>query len=123
MLITKELLQQSGYYISEQGAVWSYIRDEPTPLKTSIYNGYKRLRLAFKVKGKRRRIIKQCPVHRLVCTWYHGTQPTPNHVVNHKDGNKLNNHKDNVEWVTQRENVNHYYKLLKKGLDGSAKGL
>lgn len=35
--------------------------------------------------------------------------------INHKDGNRKNNSFSNLEWSTQKENVNHYLKIgLKK---------
>ena len=51
-------------------------------------------------------------VHRLVAMIY---IPNPDHKpqVNHKDGNKLNNHVSNLEWVTNQENRDH---ALQNGL-------
>ena len=45
-------------------------------------------------------------IHRLVAEKY---IPNPNNYeqVNHKDGNKLNNNVDNLEWVTNQQNRNH----------------
>lgn len=51
---------------------------------------------------------KQYPLHRLVALVFcDGFEEGK--VVNHKDGNKQNNSADNLEWITQQENVRHSY--------------
>lgn len=49
---------------------------------------------------------KEYSIHRLVCSVY---IPNPyNHpIINHKDGNKLNNKADNLEWCTHSHNSRH----------------
>ena len=66
-------------------------------------NGYYRVTLAK--NGKK----KQVYLHRLIATHF---IENPNNlpIVNHKDGNKLNNSLDNLEWCTVQENVIHAYK-------------
>jgi len=44
-------------------------------------------------------------VHRLVAVTFLGLRE--NLVINHIDGNKLNNHVSNLEWVTRSENCQH----------------
>lgn len=50
-------------------------------------------------------------VHVLVCLAFHGEPPSERHTdVNHKDGDKHNNHPDNLEWMTRSENITHSYR-------------
>lgn len=57
-------------------------------------------------------------VHVLVAKHFISPKPSPNHQVNHVDGNKLNNHVSNLEWVTPGENRKHGFRLGLINQDG-----
>jgi hypothetical protein len=43
-------------------------------------------------------------VHQMVAITFHGPRPSSSHQASHADGNKLNNHRDNIRWITRAEN-------------------
>lgn len=90
----------TNYEIDEYGNIYNLITKKY--LKGSIgENGYKYYRLSS--EGKK----KMFYAHRLVAeTFIPNTLNLP--IVNHKDGNKLNNHINNLEWVTYSENTQHW---------------
>ena len=55
-------------------------------------------------------VKRTCFAHRLVALAFH---PNPDNKpeVNHKDGHKAHNWKDNLEWATTRENAIHAYAM------------
>lgn len=67
-------------------------------------NGYYRITLC-----NGHAVKKQKYIHRLVAEHF---IPNPDNLpqVNHKDGNKLNNKLENLEWVSIQENVIHAYR-------------
>lgn len=60
------------------------------------------LRTTLYVDGKRHNIA----IHLIVLKTFVGPRP-PGHVTNHKNGDKTDNRLDNLEWVSQAENVAH----------------
>lgn len=95
------------YEISNKGKV----RNKVTGLilKTGIDRyGYEKINLS--IKGKK----YYTTIHRLVARAFLPAIPDKTQV-NHKDGNKLNNHVDNLEWVNAKENVGHSYEKLLNG--------
>lgn len=94
------------YSISEYGQIASIRRSlgkrlmKPRKKK----NGYLEIKLSD--SGKRHFFL----IHRLVGLHF---VPNPNNLpeINHKDGNKENNHYSNLEWVTSSENQKHAFRL------------
>ena len=72
-------------------------------------NGYYQVGLVKKGLTRNRVTRK---VHTLVCLAFVGPQPTELHTVNHKNGNKLDNSSENLEWMTRSEQSIHSYNVL-----------
>lgn len=96
--------EHPDYFVSDKGRV----RHNGRILSGSVHqDGY----IFVTIKGK------QMPIHRLVANCFlHSVVGKT--VVNHIDGNKMNNASSNLEWCTQSENVKHSIEncLQPKGL-------
>jgi hypothetical protein len=91
------------YQVSEDGVVTSHLgRVLSHQVDTK---GYHRVVLQ---SGRKHRL--HTGVHRLVALC-HIPNPDNKPEVNHRDGNKSNNHASNLEWCTPAENVEHSIKL------------
>ena len=96
----KEIDGFSNYLCSNCGNVKSKRYNKP--LKGNLNSaGYLRVQIGNSLNKKF--------IHRLVATTFLGTPKSVDYVVNHKDGNKLNNNSDNLEWCTRSENDLHAF--------------
>jgi len=112
----KEVKGYEGRYsISNHGRVRShertYLKDGGTKQKTygrllkNRINKYGYDSCIFSMCNK----IKSFGVHRLVAEAFI-ENPKNKPQVNHKDSNRANNHIDNLEWATSKENNYHAHK-------------
>jgi len=93
-----------NYFITKKGTV----KNANDMLMSTNINGrgYDTVTLRDKSTGTPK--DRHYCIHRLVAyTYLENDDPENKTVVNHKDGNKLNNDVSNLEWVTQAENVIH----------------
>lgn len=108
----KEVKEINGYrgkyIISSDGTVYNNYTGKE--MKQRLINGYPHIGLRiFDGTTSEQKLFK---VHRLVAEYF---IPNPNNypIVNHKDGDKTNSDKANLEWVSYSDNNNH---AIKTGL-------
>ena len=105
---------EGRYKITEDGKVYSLlsgrylkptIRNKQETRPKDRQNDY----YAIGLYGKDKK-FRLHSIHRLVALAY---IPNPDNLpeVNHRDGNKLNNKVDNLEWSTRKKNAEHSVKL------------
>lgn len=70
-------------------------------------NGYKQVCVSLGGR-KKRKVLK---IHKAVAETFSNRPLSKKYIVNHLDGNKLNNNTNNLEWCTYSENNKHAYKL------------
>lgn len=92
------------YKISEDGRVYRFYKNgNKRELGGNVSHGYMRVRLSMDNKARWH------AVHRLVADAF---IPNPKKLpqINHKNGIKLDNRVENLEWCTASENVQHAFK-------------
>lgn len=111
----KVLKDYPNYGVSMCGKVFNIIRKREMALTVKVINNYPSVYVRLCVNGT----VYNRKVHRLVLEAWKGL-PDKKLQVNHKDGNSLNNHVDNLEWCTPSQNQRH---AVDTGLKGKGEKL
>lgn len=112
--IWKEIKDFPNYEVSNKGRVRNRLTGSILKGAIDKTTGY------LKVGLYKNKVGFTKPIHRLVAETFLGL--FINLDVNHKDGNKLNNELENLEWCTRSDNMKHAYKIgLSKPTDKTGK--
>lgn len=103
----------SAYSIDTDGIVYS---KSGKPMHPSV-NPHGYYIVTLRLDGK----SKSFSVHVLVARQFIPIVDPNKNQVNHKNGNKLDNRVDNLEWVTGSENIRHALDVLGKKMGASTK--
>ena len=105
-----------NYYVTDDGRIWSECTQKYLSPQYDK-NGYVKVRMRSTDNKSHR-----YSVHRLVLENFKPVQGMEKLQVNHKDGNKLNNKLDNLEWTTCEENITHAIQNnLRATINGASK--
>lgn len=106
-----EFIMTELYKVSSLGDIYSITSKRI--LSLCKVTGY----FAVKMKSKEGQ-TKTYKVHRIVAETFLGKPPNNSYVVNHENGNKLDNRVSNLSWVTPSENAKH---AIRNGLRNAPK--
>lgn len=100
----KEIAGYNGdYLVSSLGRIKSFVKDRTGRLMCPYTNPKRGYAGVFLTKGGKKHYHL---IHRLMAEAFI-ENPEGKETVNHKDGVKANNTVENLEWMTNRENVLH----------------
>lgn len=101
------ILENPDYSVTSFGRVFSHKSDKfLKPCKTP--NGY--LMVSLCKNGE----ISKRLVHRLVGWAFRPETHSTDFDINHIDGDKTNNHANNLQWVSRAHNLMHSYEMRRK---------
>jgi hypothetical protein len=98
----KVIENATNYEVSSAGQIRN--KNTNKVLKPTIINGYSAVGLRVNNKTIMSFLHRVVATNFLVC-------PNETFIVNHKDGCKTNNNLENLEWISQSENIKHAYRL------------
>lgn len=107
-LAFKPLKEDENYLIYSNGELYS--KKVNRFLKGKIDNvGYKTYNLTLQEKRSKsgKKLSKMVYAHRLVAEYFL-ENPNNYDIVHHKDGNRLNNNVENLEWVNSKQHNQHH---------------